>query len=182
MLKPLKDLLAPDQRHMPGSPQDAQIGVRLEDLHADMLPLELHGSVPDEVRWQFDTARHAFIYSWFCYDLVTLAEQHSYGALENGLRLRAQAANILPKGNGLKRLLTCACHNGWLDESEFVVPGMPNRLEMLRVARNHVSHGQPQLFLPFSLEMMRLCAEILNKLFPEAANAGRVSGASEYRA
>jgi hypothetical protein len=152
---------------MTGTPLDALTGVRLEDLHADMLSLELHGSVPVEVRWQFDTARHAFVYSWFCYDLVTLAEQHAYGALENGLRLRAQAANVSLKGNGLKVLLTCACENGWLNEAEFEVPGMPNRLDMVRVARNHVSHGQPQLLLPFSLEMMRICAEILNKLYPK---------------
>lgn len=100
------------------------------------------------------------------YDLVTLSEQHAYGALENGLRLRARAANVSSKGNGLKVLLTYACENGWLNKAEFEVARMPNRLDMVRVARNHLSHGQPQLLLPFSLEMMRLCAEILNTLYP----------------
>jgi hypothetical protein len=136
MLKPLEDIQKPDRRHMPGGPLDAVIGVSLEHLHADMAALELHSSVPEEVRWQFDTARHAYVYSWFCYDLVTLAEQHAYGALENGLRLRAQAATVQPKGNGLKVLVASARDNGWLNKSEFEVPGMPNRLDLVRVSRS----------------------------------------------
>jgi hypothetical protein len=86
MLKPINDLGKPDPRYMPGSPADHVI----EDLHALMQPLELLPSVPDDVLWQFDTARNAFVYSWFCYDLVTLAEMHAYGPLENGLRIRAE--------------------------------------------------------------------------------------------
>jgi hypothetical protein len=171
MLKPLEDILKPDRRHVPGGPMEAVTDVRLEDLHADMVPLQLHSSVPEEVRWQYDTARHAFVYSWFCYDLVTLAEQQAYGALENGLRLRARAAQVQPKGNSLKVLMACACDNGWLQKSDFEAPGMPNRLDLVRVARNHVSHGQLQLLLRFSLEMIHLCAEILNKLFPEKAKS-----------
>lgn len=167
MLKPFEDLMQPDRRHMPGGPLQAVTGVQLKELYDDVAPLDLHSSVPEEVRWQFDTARHAFVYSWFCYDLVTLAEQHAYGALENTLRLRAKSAGIVPKGNGLKMLVICAYENGWLQKSDFEIPNMPSRLDMLRVARNHVSHGQPQLLMPFSLEMIRLCAETLNKLFPE---------------
>ena len=66
------------------------IGQTIEDLHGLVAPFELASSVPEEIRWQFDTARNAFVYSWYCYDLVTLAEMHAYGALENGLRIRAE--------------------------------------------------------------------------------------------
>jgi hypothetical protein len=171
MLKSVEDLHKPDPRHMTGTPPDAVTGMRIEELHAEMQPLELNMSVPAEVRWQFDTARHAFVYSWFCYDLVTLAEQHAYGALENGLRLRAQAANALPKGKGLGAYLNNACEHSWLKKAEYDAPdGTPNRLEVVRIGRNHVGHGQPQLFLPFSLELMRLCAELLDKLYPQKAS------------
>jgi hypothetical protein len=101
MLKALKDLGKPDQRCMPGSSLDPVIGQNIEDLHGLMRPFELLPSVPEEVRWQFDTARNGFVYSWYCYDLVTLAEMHAYGALENGLRVRAERESSLPKGRGL---------------------------------------------------------------------------------
>jgi hypothetical protein len=169
MLKALSDLYRPDPRHMPGSALDAAIGVRIEDLHAMMLPLELYESVPAEVRLQFDTARHAFIYSWFCYDLATLAEQYAYGALENGLRLRAEAEDALPKRQGLVALLKSACERGWLVRGEYDVPGMPNLLDTISLMRNHVSHGRPQLLPQLSVEAMRLCMEILNTLFLEEA-------------
>ena len=69
MLKSLEDLGKPDPRYLPGSSLDQVIGQRIEDLHGLMRPFELILSVPDEVRWQFDTARNAFVYSWYCYDL-----------------------------------------------------------------------------------------------------------------
>jgi hypothetical protein len=40
---------------------------------------------------QFDKARHAFIYSWFAYDLVSLAEQQGYQTLELALREKLPA-------------------------------------------------------------------------------------------
>ena len=104
MLKSLEDLHKPDPRHMMGTPLDAVTGIRIEELHAEMQPLQLHMSAPAEVRWQFDTARHAFVYSWFCYDLVTLAEQHAYGALENGLRLERRPPMRCRKKKGLARI------------------------------------------------------------------------------
>lgn len=169
MLKAKSDLHKPDPRHVPGSPLDAAIGMRIEDLHAMMLPLELHVSVPAEVRLQFDTARHAFIYSWFCYDLATLAEQYAYGALENGLRLRAEAENTLPKRRGLAALLKNTCARGWLVRTEYDVPRMPNLLDTVSMMRNHLDHGRPQLLPQLSLEMMRVCIDILNKLYPHTA-------------
>jgi hypothetical protein len=166
MLKALEDLHKPDPRHMPGSPVDDLIGVRIEDLHAMMQPLELAGSVPAEVRAEFDTARNAFVYSWFCYDLATLAELHAYGALENGLRLRAEAANAVPKRKGLQAFVNNACEHSWLARSEWEVPGAPNLLDMVVLMRNNIGHGRPQLLPQLSIEAMRLCMDILNKLFP----------------
>src|ERR1700733_6210856 len=110
-----------------------------------MLPFELIPSVPEEVRWQFDAARNAFVYSWFCYDLATLAEMHAYGALENGLRLRAEAANALPRRTGLQVFMNNACAHGWLVRSEWDVPGAPNLLDMVVSLRNNIGHGRPQL-------------------------------------
>ena len=166
MLKAPEDLARPDPRYLPGTPLDGVTGQRIEDLHSLMAPLELLPSVPEEVRWQFDTARNAFVYSWYCYDLVTLAEMHAYGALENGLRLRAERAKLLPKRKGLQALIKNACDHGWLVRSEWDAPDAPNLLDMIVLLRNHIGHGQPQLFQQLSVESVRLCMEVLNRLFP----------------
>jgi hypothetical protein len=166
MLKPINDLGKPDPRYMPGSPADHVIGQRIEDLHALMQPLELLPSVPDNVLWQFDTARNAFVYSWFCYDLDTLAEMHAYGALENGLRIRAERANAHPKRKGMQAYMDNACDRGWLVKPEWEVPGAPNLLDLVVMMRNNIGHGRPQLLQPLSIEGIRLSMEILNKLFP----------------
>lgn len=165
MLKALEDLGKPDPRYMSGSPLDSVIGQGIEDLHGLMRPLELIASVPEEVRWQFDTARNAFVYSWYCYDLVTLAEMHAYGALENGFRIRAERENRPPKRTGLRAYIENACENGWLNCSEWDVAGAPNLLETVVMLRNHIGHGRPQLLQPLSIEGIRLCMEILNRLF-----------------
>jgi hypothetical protein len=113
------------------------------DLWAIVEPFRLLPMVPTDVQTQIDTARHAFIYAWFCNGLNTLGEQHAYGALANGLRLRAAAASAIPKRRGLGALLEKACELGWLDRRDFDVPSAPNRLDVLVQMRNHVDHGRP---------------------------------------
>src|SRR6266852_1941770 len=104
MLKPFVELPLPDRRFHGVVLIDPETGVArpmaLADLYSMVECFETIPTVPNDVRQQIDAARHAFVYSWFCYDLATLAEQHAYGALENGLRLRAQRANKLPKRRG----------------------------------------------------------------------------------
>ncbi len=151
----------------------------LADLYSMVECFETIPTVPNDVRQQIDAARHAFVYSWFCYDLATLAEQHAYGALENGLRLRAQVANKLPKRRGLAALLKCACDNGWLVRSEFDVVGMPNLLDTISGLRNHIGHGHTHILPQLSKEMLRVCVEILNKVFapPGKSPAPKMGGA-----
>ena len=55
----------------------------IEDLYGLMEGLELGPAVPAVIRHRFDVARNALVYSWFEHELVTLAEQHSYGVVEN---------------------------------------------------------------------------------------------------
>jgi len=90
MLKRAEDLLKPDLRFrntVGGITGDGRTRhMAITDLHEEMLPLELLAEVPPVIREQFDRARHAFIHSWFVYDLVPLAEQQGYQALEMALR------------------------------------------------------------------------------------------------
>ena len=89
MLKTKALLLEPDPRNdlvIVDVATGAQRPMRIDDLHSLVENIELSSSVPPAICHQFDVARHAFIYSWFEYELVTLAEAHSYAALEAALR------------------------------------------------------------------------------------------------
>lgn len=169
MQKPFADLLLPDRRFDGVVLIDPQTGIarpmELADLYAMVEPYKLIPTIPEDVSNQITAAKHAFVYSWFCYDLATLAEQHAYGALENGLRLRAKRADKLPKGRGLAALLKCACDNGWLVRSEFDMPDMSNLLGTLPMMRNHIGHGRTHILPELSKEMLRICVEILNKVY-----------------
>jgi hypothetical protein len=67
------------------------IGSTMEQLHHDMSRLELPEYVPDSVRRYHDGLRNAYIYSYFSYDLLTLAASQTFPCLELALRLRVGA-------------------------------------------------------------------------------------------
>jgi hypothetical protein len=54
------------------------VGSTLEDLHHDMSKLELPAVVPNSVRKCHDAVRHAYIYSYFSYDLLSLAASQTF--------------------------------------------------------------------------------------------------------
>jgi hypothetical protein len=91
---------------------------------------------------------------------------HAYSALENGFRIRAIGENLSPKRRGLRAFIEHACEHGWLNRSDWEVPDAPNLLETVVMLCNHIGHGNPQLLQPLSVEAIRLCMEILNRLFP----------------
>jgi hypothetical protein len=86
MLKPSAALLEPDIRFRGLVFQNAQTGdVRplcMDDLRNMVAGIELGPHVPVAIREQFDTARNAFVDSWFAYELAALAEQHCFATLE----------------------------------------------------------------------------------------------------
>jgi hypothetical protein len=63
-------------------------GITIEELHQDVSNFELPSCVPDSVRRYHDAARHAYIYSYFSYDLLTPAVSQLFSGLELALRKR----------------------------------------------------------------------------------------------
>jgi hypothetical protein len=121
MLKPLDQILQSDARfeHMVGGLDEAGAIRMMEiaDLYALVEPLALHSGVPADIREQFDKARHAFIYSWFAYDLISLAEQQGYQTLELALREKltdAERKKADEKRWGFGKLLERAVAHRWL--------------------------------------------------------------------
>src|ERR1700722_4179178 len=66
-------------------------GSSLENLHDNMPRLELPRGVPDTVNRCHDTVRHAYIYSYYSYDLLTIAAPQTFPCLELALRERIGA-------------------------------------------------------------------------------------------
>jgi len=85
MLKHHSNLRSPDPYF---SGAAGFVGSTLEQLHQDMSRLQLPDVVPDSVRACHDAIRHAYIYSYYSYDLVTLAAAQTFPCLELALRLR----------------------------------------------------------------------------------------------
>ena len=85
LLKRAQDLLKPDPYY---SGKAGFVGSSMERLHDDMLRLDLPITVPKEVRLSHGAVRNTYIYSYFSYDLLTLAVSQSFPCLELALRTR----------------------------------------------------------------------------------------------
>jgi hypothetical protein len=85
MLKDIRNLRMTDPYY---SGDTGFVGSTLEQLHQDMSELELPECVPESVRRYHDGLRSAYIYSYFSYDLLTLAASQTFPCLELALRLR----------------------------------------------------------------------------------------------
>jgi hypothetical protein len=83
MLKDANELRSPDPYF---SGAAGFVGSTLEALHDDMRKLEVPAFVPEGVRGCHDAVRHAYIYSYFSYDLLTLAAAQTFPCLELALR------------------------------------------------------------------------------------------------
>ena len=114
-------------------------------------------------------ARHAFIYSWFAYDLVSLAEQQGYQTLELALREKLppdERKKADDKRWTLDTLFKRALAHHWLVRSDFYDPDTKIcLLDFIPRLKNELAHGSTKLFPGGSHIMLKPCAEILNKLF-----------------
>lgn len=183
MLKSPESLLESDPRYRDHAVLDALTGERrpicLQDMRSMVAPIQLTPGVPPSIREQFDIARNAFVYSWFVYEFATLAEQQGYAVLEMALRHRLDPAAPpnTTRSPGLAKLLKTAITRGWLSEADFQIPSISGAggtmcsLDLIPLFRNHVMHGNIQLMPQGTPEVLRLCADIMNKLFAVAGGA-----------
>lgn len=182
MLKPSRALLESDPRfrdHVFHSAETGEIRpMRIEDLWGLVGPIQLNPQVPADIREQFDVARNAFVYSWFVYEFATLAEQQCFAILEMALR-RRHSPTVPPnttRSPGIDKLLKTAVKEGWLLRDDFMVPSISGSgqtactLDMIPMFRNHLMHGNVHLLPQGTPEIMRLCVDVMNRLFATASN------------
>jgi hypothetical protein len=182
MFKPATSLLEPDVRLRDMVVHDANTGeqraMRIDDMRSMVASIELAQHVPVAIREQFDVARNAFVYLWFVYEFATLAEQQCYAILEMALRHRLDpgASPNTTRSPGLDRLLKTAVTREWLRREDFLVPSVSWSgdtmclLDFIPLSRNHLMHGNIQLLPQGTPDVMRLCADVMNRLFANAPN------------
>jgi hypothetical protein len=151
MLKDLQHLRSPDP-YFAGTA--GFVGSTLDALHRDMSENELPDIVPEAVRRAHDGVRHAYIYSYFSYDLLTLAAGATFPCLEFALRLRLGEHIRAPQDkNGKSRIPTLGPLLGQAKKDGLFL----GDIETMTRFRNMFAHGSgvvinPPLFLrPFEL-------------------------------
>lgn len=146
MLKELNLLRSPDSYF---SGEAGFVGSTLEKLHLDMSRMELPETVPIAVRRWHDAIRNAYIYSYFSYDILTLAVAQTFPCLELALREKVghhfadrKHRNGRPNPPKLNELLDIAEREGLIKPT----------IDGLSLLRNSFAHGNdevlnPQMFL-----------------------------------
>ncbi len=167
MLKPLNQVTEPDERYaiiMAPTVDGGFRPIQLLDHYADIAAVDVGPTAPEEVGRMFERARHAYLYSWFEYELSPLAEQQAFATLEHALRLRL----------GLKKtlgpLVEKAVAEGIIPDDLFTMPlggGPIGTAKALSMMRNNWAHGSTNLSGPaMALGTLKLCADLIVLLFP----------------
>jgi hypothetical protein len=189
-LKPIDEILKPDFR-------SACRGYTIEVLHELAAQHDLSVAVPENVRHQFEIARHAYVYAALYTPLCAAAEFYAILAVEHALRLRyiaSKRAQAQQGSPGLKQLLRIAISEGWIRDDGFdfdfreqvlTENGIEHRdipiderrrptdivLELLPSLRNELAHGQPSMALEAVGLHLQRATEIINQLFSSKAPA-----------
>ena len=166
MLKYAQDLLKPDPYY---SGEAGFVGSSMERLHDDMLRLDLPITVPKEVRLSHDAVRNAYIYSYFSYDLLTLAASQSFPCLELALRTRIGnqfAGRVDRKGKPRPAMLNELLEKA--KEQKLISVDITHLSQL----RNEFAHGSeivlnPPLFLSTFAVVTDIIAELFNGRWQE---------------
>ena len=136
MLKAATRLLEPDPAYTEGGPFG---GVTLEELHLDVGKYALPPDAPEGVQRSYDAARHAYVYSYFSYDLLTPGVSQLFACLELALRNRLGLSwNGKSRMPGLFDMLTEATKKGLLSSD----------VSALHKLRNVFQHGTEAIIDP----------------------------------
>jgi hypothetical protein len=163
-LKPRDQINVPDERHRSFVHPDTLEPITFDDHYKEVEALTLSAAVPSQVIDAFDRARNALVYSWFAYELGSLAEMQGYATLEMALRMRFnyRAGKRAP---GLHNLLSKAIAEGIVVNRQSRAKG--GIAYFVSAMRNIWGHGTDNLLDPsMTLQSLQLSADLINQLFP----------------
>ena len=80
----------------------------------------LHQGVPEKVRIQFEIAKNLFLYSWYVYRFVMVAQRQAFTTLEFALKIKFGYINKKKGwGPGLKKMIERAINEGLIKQEGF---------------------------------------------------------------
>lgn len=188
MLKPFDQILEADSIWRGFVLYNREIGTSrdrtLRDHYSGIESITLMQSVPESVREQFDAARNLFLYSWFVYSFIPIAQLHAFSSVEYAIRIKSGKPLMLTAG------LELAIKERWIKDSGFRYYNINVRHDMLGddtppatslgakdiqayckilldsfpYLRNELAHGNPMNY-PGGLDLFAICADLINQLF-----------------
>ncbi len=165
-LKPLDQVLMPDSRCLYSFPNADSA---LQAHYGFVSKIVLNEHVHNDVKLQFETAKNAFLYSFFVYRLAMMAVHQAIAATELALR-RMIGDPEKERKETFKPLLQKAHDKGLIDVKK-IRPDLEIEefKKFLGDFRNDLSHGTHTLMPPPVMIMfIEDCAHILNQLFENA--------------
>jgi hypothetical protein len=172
MLKPIEDILEPDQRFRTFVKLSDLQPMTLADHHATIEAIQLTAVTPQNVRTVFERARCAYLYAWFAYELTTLAQAQACSALELALYDHLKARYPDKEFSSLNACLEKCIADGDFDGLQIGAAEPPHnrqRLAALRQllvsTRNEIAHGSEMVLMPgTAADVIRCCASLISHL------------------
>lgn len=157
-LKKLEEVFEPDERNRNRSDINHSNGdvtpTTVESIYPVVEKIRLNDNVPEDVRSQFNVAKNLALYAWFVYSFNEIAARQALAALEMATRIKTGEDKT-----AFKNLL------------EKLFPDQQQPAQDLGLAktvseiRNRLAHGST-IMTGQGLGFVRLCAELINELFP----------------
>jgi len=108
--------------------QKAWRRLELKDQHEAIASIQLHDTVPENVKIQFETIRNLYLYAWFVYRFYPVCEHMAFCCLEYALREKfgiivEQDSQYVKKGKKatFRPLLRYAIEKGYLKNEGFKI-------------------------------------------------------------
>lgn len=167
-MRPEADALTPDPRFASThviSADGATRRLTFSDHYALIASLDTIDAAPAPVRTAYQRALHCFLYSWFDYEMMIVAEAQALASFELALKLRLNRPNDAPPLRGLGRRLKAAIDAGLLPRPD--PTQQPDEYFFLRSIRNDLAHGSGDVHPPaLVIEVFKRCATLIAMLYP----------------
>lgn len=69
----------------------------IEQIHSELLQYTLDLNVPAHIITEFETAKNLYLYTWFVYEFLAVADRQTLATLEGALKTRLDELNIARK-------------------------------------------------------------------------------------
>ena len=95
-LKDLNKLFEVDPRSDSYAILDSDVMRRktIEDHYQDINAINLTNRVPKEIRWEFETIRNLYLYSWFVYEFTVPVFLYVYALIEKMIKTKCSSSGV----------------------------------------------------------------------------------------